>query len=287
MSPLWKHSVITLAALLVLSSTASAQICGDADNNGQVSVTDGVQALRAAATLPSGCTLATCDIDGSGSVTVTDGVNILRKAAALPVTDNCPGGSVDAQVEELLNNTLPIFGQLTKVGGGAQIAESLPCDNDGGFIDIDDETGEITFVNCLLGTLIYEGSLSADQSGNTVFFEISFTDVTTDEFFSFFGDLTFRATPNGGVIAGSLDVSFEDLGEISVVFEEVETDIDDNFVGGSILFDATGSGIEGVVGIRVGFAPSNVVPVAVIFDDQRTVNFDFDTISGELTPVSN
>jgi outer membrane protein assembly factor BamB len=91
----------------------------------------------------------------------------------------------------------------------------------------------------------------------------------------------------GGIIAGSLDISFEGLGEISVVFEEVETDIEDNFVGGSILFDATDSDIDGVVGIRVGFTTDVVVPVSVILDDQSVLDFDFDTISGELTPVSN
>lgn len=278
-----------LCALVVSHGSAYAQICGDADNNGQVSVTDGVAALRAAATLPNTCGGGRCDVDGNGSITVTDGVNILRKAASLPITENCPGASVDQQVEELLQNTLPIFGQLTKVGGGAaaQIAETFACDNQDGFFEIDPETGEISFVNCQLGVFVYDGTLSSDETGNTLFFDLSFTDLTTGEFFSFFGDLSFRSTQTGGIIAGSLDVSFEDLGEISVVFEEVETDIDDNFVGGSLLFNATDSDIEGVVGIRVGFTTDVVVPVSVIFADESVITFDFDTISGELTPVSN
>ena len=36
-----------------------------------------------------------------------------------------------------------------------------------------------------------------------------------------------------------------------------------------------------------GFAPSTVVPVSVILDDERVLNFDFDIFSCELTPVSN
>lgn len=281
----WKSFLGACCAVVLFSVPASAQVCGDADGNGQVSVTDGVQALRAAATLTSTCTAARCDVDGNGTVSVTDGVNILRKAASLPITENCP--NTEAQIEELLQNTLPIFGQLTKVGGAAsaQIAETFACDNEDGFFEIDDETFEISFFNCRLDIFLYDGTLTPD--GNTLFFDLEFIDLTTDESFSFFGDLSFRSTQTGGIIAGSLDVSFENLGEVSVVFENIETDVDDNFVGGSILFDATDSGIEGVVGIRVGFTTDVVVPVSVILDDQSVVAFDFDTISGELTPVSN
>lgn len=65
-------------------------ICGDADLSGAVTVTDGVQTLRAAAELSSSCTAARCDVDGSGAITVSDGVNVLRAAADLPIDANCP-----------------------------------------------------------------------------------------------------------------------------------------------------------------------------------------------------
>ena len=64
--------------------------CGDADGSGSITVTDGVQALRAAAGLSSPCTAATCDLNGSGDITVTDGVQVLRAAAGLPTTLACP-----------------------------------------------------------------------------------------------------------------------------------------------------------------------------------------------------
>ena len=64
--------------------------CGDADDSGAVTVTDGVQTLRDAAGLPSPCTASRCDMDGNGSVTVSDGVKVLRYAAELPVTLACP-----------------------------------------------------------------------------------------------------------------------------------------------------------------------------------------------------
>jgi hypothetical protein len=64
--------------------------CGDADGSGSVTVTDGVQVLRAAAGLSSPCTAARCDVNGSGTITVTDGVQVLRDAAGLPTDPRCP-----------------------------------------------------------------------------------------------------------------------------------------------------------------------------------------------------
>jgi hypothetical protein len=82
-----------LAAVVVVvgfaAASADAQVCGDANGDGQVSVSDGVQALRAAAGLPSVCD-DDCDVDGNGSISVTDGVNILRKAAGLAIVEACP-----------------------------------------------------------------------------------------------------------------------------------------------------------------------------------------------------
>jgi hypothetical protein len=63
--------------------------CGDADGDGRRGVSDGVQILRAAASLASDCTLARCDVDGSGIVSITDAVQVLRAAAGLPFTGHC------------------------------------------------------------------------------------------------------------------------------------------------------------------------------------------------------
>jgi predicted lipoprotein len=77
--------------LLALAGPAAAQVCGDADGSGSVTVTDGVRVLRAAAGIGE-CELARCDADGSGSVTVSDGVNVLRAAAGLGDVTGCGGG---------------------------------------------------------------------------------------------------------------------------------------------------------------------------------------------------
>ena len=74
---------------VTVGPTGSA-ICGDADGSGSVTVTDGVQTLRAAAELSSVCVPTRCDLDGNGTISVTDGVNVLRAAAGLPFPANCP-----------------------------------------------------------------------------------------------------------------------------------------------------------------------------------------------------
>lgn len=88
---------IVLCALLMLvlarPSFADAQLCGDADGSGGVTVTDGVGVLRHVAGLTSGCASAPtrCDLDGNGTVSVTDGVNVLRHVAGLSAPLACPG----------------------------------------------------------------------------------------------------------------------------------------------------------------------------------------------------
>ncbi len=86
-------AIRTIVLMMAMAATPAfaADRCGDADGNGAVTVTDGVQVLRAAVGLGSSCTLARCDLDDSGAVSVTDGVNVLRDAAGLPVNLACPG----------------------------------------------------------------------------------------------------------------------------------------------------------------------------------------------------
>jgi hypothetical protein len=75
---------------LIVAPTPTPGICGDADGNGVITVSDGVQVLRAAAGLSSTCTPARCDVDGNGEITVTDGVATLRVAAGLSTPRACP-----------------------------------------------------------------------------------------------------------------------------------------------------------------------------------------------------
>lgn len=82
---------------------------GDLDNDGFVTDTDGVLALRCAAEL-DGCSGAAdspkeiaADVDCDGKVTDTDGVKILRKAAELPETfcgGTPPPSSIQSELEK-------------------------------------------------------------------------------------------------------------------------------------------------------------------------------------------
>lgn len=91
---------VTVAALAVALAAVLAPaparalpgiipICGDADNDGDITISDGIHALRAAIGLPDLCTIAICDVDADGQITVADGVNIVRNALILPAIDNC------------------------------------------------------------------------------------------------------------------------------------------------------------------------------------------------------
>jgi CxxC motif-containing protein (DUF1111 family) len=113
-------ALILGAAVGVGPQSAAAQLCGDADGNGAVSITDGVRALRAAAGLANGCELAICDLDGSGTVTVTDGVRVLRAAAGLDGALVCPGSAPDP----LSGGATTVFD--TTVNAFAQPAANLP-----------------------------------------------------------------------------------------------------------------------------------------------------------------
>jgi uncharacterized delta-60 repeat protein len=76
-------------ATLARYESDRTQLCGDTDASGEITVTDGVATLRAAAGLDGPCSPAICDVDGSGAIGVTDGVNVLRAAAELPATLSC------------------------------------------------------------------------------------------------------------------------------------------------------------------------------------------------------
>jgi hypothetical protein len=80
---------ILIVLVIFRATAAAAEVCGDANRNGVLDVGDGVQILRAAAELPSVCTVAVCDADGSGAISVADGVLVLRSAAGLPAAVSC------------------------------------------------------------------------------------------------------------------------------------------------------------------------------------------------------
>jgi hypothetical protein len=282
-SPLWKYSATVACLLAAMSVNAQAEVCGDANGDGTVTVTDGVQALRKAAGLSSTCG-SSCDVDGSGSVTVTDGVNILRKAALLPITENCV--SVNAQVQSLLHSTVPvvsIFGPLTKLGApSAQAAASQnPCLNPEGQVLFNKDTLEITFVACDLGGAVFDGTFGVN--GSTVSFDLHIT--TDGQVLAFSGSLTESQTGENLVLSGRLGLSSTDLGTVNVGLEDIVGDPSGKLIGGALVLETSTSGIEGVTSIRIGFTPSQIAPVSVTFADNSIAKFNYDINNDVLTPV--
>ena len=146
--------VITVALAMGLSSRALAQTCGDVDGDG-VTVTDGVQTLRAAADLSNSCTAAVCDVDGSGGITVTDGVLVLRAAAGLAPMLHC--GSATPRLFTMTNaadgNSVVAFaqgadGRLTEIGrfasGGRGVGRGL---ENQGAVAVTGDRGHVLAVN--------------------------------------------------------------------------------------------------------------------------------------------
>jgi hypothetical protein len=288
-SSLWR-SLAVLAAVCLTTGTAAAQVCGDADASGAVTVTDGVQVLRQAAGLSSACTVSACDVDGNGSVTVTDGVNVLRKAAGLAITENCPGG-VGGQVQNLLRSSLPIFGSLTKLGsaGSASAAATIQqqCDNADGFVTINQDTGEIDFNNCdsVADGVNYNGSIIVGS--DSLQFGITITDLSTGASEALDGSFTEALIGQDVAVSGSFGLTSE-LGSFAVAFDRLVTDPNTlNFVGGSLAFSVQTGQLSVINDIQLSFNPSNVAFVQVDLTDGSTLPFNYDLVSGELTPISN
>ncbi len=121
-------AAVFVLAFGVIRDPASAETCGDVDANDQLTVTDGVNVLRAAAGLSGGCPLWACDVDGSGTITVTDGVNVLRAAAGLSASLSCVVDPFLASVQGE-NGVVGIFmaapGGLTPPAGAPQTVTNV------------------------------------------------------------------------------------------------------------------------------------------------------------------
>jgi hypothetical protein len=156
-----------VATVLAIAGAARAETCGDADASGAITVTDGVQTLRAAAGLSSSCTAPRCDVDASGAVSVTDGVNVLRAAAGLAVSLTCPGaGSACATAAVAVSIAVPQpVGAAVLTLGYAAGTVTLPGSGDAA-------ADRVTFAN--------PGSLLADGQPNDLDDRVVFNLVAPD-----------------------------------------------------------------------------------------------------------
>lgn len=279
---LW--ALAAVVTIVLSAPAANAQVCGDANGDGRVSVSDGVQALRAAAGLPSICD-ADCDVDGNGSVSVTDGVNILRKAAGLAIVEACPIGDPTASI---IGNTVDIFGPLTKVGalGGAG-AQSVtpqgslsPCDNPGGAFE---ETGSgFQFDDCEIDGVSFDGFIGKG-GGSLGFNGISLA--RRGDVLNLVGTLNVEEVQGNSETSGFLQTDSLLFGSYSVLFQQVVSDDVGQTLAGEIVIDTTQADLDDIAEIRVTLTGDRTLPVLVTYDDLLTQNFMYDTDADTLTPV--
>lgn len=278
-----------------------AQVCGDADGNGAVTVTDGVQALRAAAGLSNACAAGRCDVDGNGSVSVTDGVNILRKAAGLTIAEACPGSSANQAVRAFLDEMTKIaqIPGVTSARAGAAPAGTTPCDE--GFIELEGQTS--LFVNCRFGNLVINGAVTTttvlSDPENQRFvrtdtydqYEVQFLDIG----FTFRQDGTStvdidtranRLVENGTLtIFTSQSATGQD--EYTLTKVNLTTDTQTGAVmNGQLISALAEAGLSGIKAVTLGFVVGTIAEVDVEFDDGRFEAFTYDLTSGALTPAS-
>lgn len=188
-----------------LASPLRAETCGDADGGGNVSVSDGVQVLRAAAGLDAQCPPVDCDVDGNGTVSVSDGVNVLRTAAGLDVTLRC--SELSAQETQVFG-ALQKSSQVTRLvglgldaggGGGAAAAATVACPNGG---TVTPEAGGVAYEGCRVRSTICSGS--AIFADGELVPDLECRDLAEDRLFSLTGSLIPSDTAKGRAITGSV-----------------------------------------------------------------------------------
>lgn len=305
--------VVVVAVLAVAAwgavgaGDAGAQVCGDADGSGAVTVTDGVQALRAAAGLSTSCGAGRCDVDGSGAITVTDGVNVLRKAAGLVITEACAGGSTSESVRAFLGEMTKIA-RVTGAGAAGVAAASLSgvvnaftteCDE--GFIELDGTTS--TFVNCRFGNLLINGALTSTtvvsdpENGrfvtSSVFeqYEVRFLDTgfTFRQDGTSMVDIDTKAKKlvENGTLTIFTTGSALGQDEYTLTKKDLTTDTQTGTVmNGQLISALAEAGLAGIKAVTLGYTVGALADVDVEFDDGRLEAFTYDITTGELTPAS-
>jgi hypothetical protein len=288
---------LALWALLALSpAMARAQvfkICGDVDDNDVVSVTDGVQVLRAAAELSSDCTPEICDVDLSGTITVTDGVTILRKAAGLSIKENCipDDGRINQQVSYLLQFSEPLVSAVLPTiiqRRNETIDNSFECDNgEDGLYEVTylDGQQDSSFSDCYVDNAVINGDV--ENANDDPILTIELGDARNDDTIGFEGtngSALLGVNIEGGGIkySGRLDAfpAFDrfDTSDFLLVVSNLQVAATGFPLGGSISYEFTeDSAVPDIRRVRVFYDGSNLARVEVTF-----TNGDFKYYKFEL-----
>lgn len=288
--------VATLLALLGgLPTPAQSQIfkvCGDVDDNDVVSVTDGVQVLRASAGLSSDCTDPICDVDVSGAITVTDGVIILRKAAGLSITQNCipDDGNINQQVSYLLQFSEPLVSAVlpTVISRRNETFDnSFECENgEDGLYEVTylDGQQDSSFSDCFVDNAVINGDV--ENANDDPLLAIELGDARNDDTIGFEGTngsalLGINLEGGGIKYSGRLDglPSFErfDTSDFLLVVSNLQVAATGFPLGGSISYEFTeDSAVPDIRRVRVFYDGSNLARVEVTFTNGEFKYYRFE-----------
>lgn len=272
------------------AAPASAQTCGDANDNDTVTVTDGVQALRQAAGLSSTCEDG-CDVDGSGTVTVSDGVNILRKAAGIAINEACDFTGQEAN--GAVNPSLSIFGAMTKLPGvgsaSASAAAAGDCENDGTVeIVVLPNSQTATFTNCEVGGTILDGTIgrAALAQGVVLGFDgFEITRIKTGESHTFSGQLGLTSEQLAKRLNGTLTVVSSKRGTYTLEFQRILLAADGSVRQGELIYDLSETTGGKIARVRITFNDSDELPVTILLRNKQVKQFLLDRGTRFLLPA--
>jgi hypothetical protein len=278
--------LLTLGLVLPHARLAGAQVCGDADGNGTVTVTDGVAVLRAAAGLSSSCTIAVCDVDGNGTIGVTDGINVLRNAAGLSSTMNCSGSPSASQViGTVLVELQPLLTAGLAFATGTPVTSCANGPDDGTIdVSVDMDGTDTSFTTCQVGNIELDGDIVVNPSMTMLTFSLldALTAGAEDFVGEYDGALTLSRSGDHGTLNGPLDVSTQSASDFTMTFTNTVI-VGSTLTGGSALLDLTGSDIEATVTmIRLTFDGTGVAKVVATLGDGSMQNFSFNIVQGTL-----
>jgi hypothetical protein len=256
-------TIVLALGLAGAATVAEAQVCGDADGSGAVTVTDGVQTLRAAAGLDSPCTAGACDVDGSGAITVTDGVNVLQKAAGLLIDERCAGSSA-GQPATILKELQPLLKLGLPFATGAPVTACANAPEGEVLVDVETPGVTITaFDTCQVDDVTLFGDVTVEPGLMTFGFFEADTVGAEDFIADYDGEVVLAPTGAGGQsLTGLVDITTESAGALtmdlanvvvttgtltsgSATVDLVDSDISDAFTAMVLTFD--GSGVANVV----------------------------------------
>jgi hypothetical protein len=289
--------VVALWALGTVS--ASAQVCGDADGSGTVTVTDGVAVLRSAAGLSSSCTRTrTAVTSTSGGTTVTDGVNVLRKAAGISITESCPGGSDGtADVAKVTDVMVPFLAFALREVPSANLAaaDAHPaggthgCENEGSRrTSQSGGTFTVTFGACQvseagLGSFQLDGVIQAKLGFpvSTVGFDLEVTDLGNNRVFDFHGDIKGELMLGGGFVVDGGPVSVLNGKEgpelFQLTFNELTVDAFDHLLSGSVEAEDTSDSFELATAELEVEDGSTIATLHVVRDDDSEQDYQLNS----------